>query len=189
MIFQFIFLLFIKFITNNKMNRTYIDELPFLEDVISSDQQILNGGLSMIPSSESGKIKRFIRNNEYNLPSEAGMNTKQQQMNEEQELVRQQQMYEEQQRQLQIQRQLERQEQELQTIPEEYEEKVRGKNKKKHQRNYESDCDLNCISVADHAANCIVCSRLYNNDRSLYLAIIGVLIVICVILMKKVVEK
>ena len=85
------------------MNRTYIDELPFLEDVISSDQQILNGGLSMIPSSESGKIKRFIRNNEYNLPSEAGMNTKQQQMNEEQELIRQQQMYEEQQRQLQMQ--------------------------------------------------------------------------------------
>ena len=188
MIFQFIFLIFIKFITNNKMNRTYIEELPFLEDVISSDQQILNGGLSMIPSSESGKIKRFIRNNEYNLPSEAGMNTKQQQMNEEQELVRQQQMYEEQQRQLQMQqRQQERQEQELQIVAsEEYENK--RKSKKKHQQQkYESDCD--CISVADHAANCIVCSRLYNNDKSLYLAIIGVLIVICVILMKKVVEK
>ena len=166
------------------MNRTYIDELPFLEDVISSEQQIINNGLNMIPSSESGRIKRFIRNNEYNLPSEAGMNTKQQQMSEEQELIRQQQMYEEQQRQLQMQRQNEIHE-ELQ-IPQ-YEEKRKGKNKKKN--NHESECDLNCISVADHAVNCIVCSRLYNNDRSLYLGIIGVLIIICVILMKKVVEQ
>ena len=44
------------------MNRTYIDELPFLEDVLSSEQQMINGGgLGMIPSAESGKIKRFIR--------------------------------------------------------------------------------------------------------------------------------
>ena len=164
------------------MNRTYIDELPFLEDVISSDQQIINGGLSMIPSSESGKIKRFIRNNEYNLPPEAGMNTKHQQMMEEQELVKQQQMYEEQQRQLQkIQEQEDFQHSQMPV----FEEKIKQKKK----RFYESDCDLNCISVADHAANCIVCSKLYNNDKSLYLAIIGVLIVICVILMKKVVEK
>ena len=164
------------------MNRTYIDELPFLEDVISSEQQNLNGGLNMIPSSESGKIKRFIRNNEYNIPHEAGMNTKQQQMmEEEQELVKQQQIYEEQQRQLQMQQ---IQEQEAFELPV-YEEKRKHKKKQR----YESDCDLNCISVADHAANCIVCSKLYNNDKSLYLAIIGVLIIICIILMKKVVEK
>jgi len=161
------------------MNRTYIDDLPFLEDVVSAEQQIMNGGLNMIPSSESGKIKRFIRNNDYNLPPEAGMNTKQQQMMEEQELVKQQQIYEEQQRQLQMQ------EQEDFHLPV-YEEK--RKHKKKQQR-YESDCDLNCISVADHAANCIVCSKLYNNDKTLYLAIIGVLIIISIILMKKVVEK
>lgn len=167
------------------MNRTYIDELPFLEDVISSEQQNLNGGLNMIPSSESGKIKKFIRNNEYNIPFEAGMNTKQQQMmEEEQELVKQQQIYEEQQRQLQIQQMQQMQEQEE---FQQYEEKRKHKKKRFHV--HESECDLNCISVADHAANCIVCSKLYNNDKSLYLAIIGVMIVICVILMKKVVEK
>lgn len=153
------------------MNRTYIDDLPFLEDVMAVEPR--NGGLNMIPSSESGKIKKFIRNNEYNIPVEAGMNTKQQQMMEEQELLQQQQIYEEQQRQLQQQ--------------ENFVEEKR-KSKKRHQKNYD-ECDLNCISVADHAANCIVCSKLYNNDKSLYLAIIGALILICAILMKKVVDK
>jgi hypothetical protein len=169
------------------MNRTYIEELPFLEDVVSAEQQVMNGGLSMIPTSESGKIKRFIRNNEYNLPSESGMNTKQQQMIDEQELVQQQKMYEEQQQKMyeEQQRAIEQEEFEFQRSHRE----EKRRNKKKNQRFHESDCDLNCISVADHAANCIVCSKLYNNDKTLYLAIIGVLIIICIILMKKVVEK
>ena len=163
------------------MNRTYIDELPFLEDVLSSEKQMINGGLGMIPSSESGNIKRFIRNNEYNLPPEAGMNTAKQQLLEEQELLKQQQLYEEQQLNEHIQHQ-------DKYNRHSYEDKKKDK-KKHHNRIYNEDCDLNCISVADHAANCIVCSKLYTNDKSLYLAIIGVLIIICIILMKKVVEK
>lgn len=165
------------------MNRTYIDELPFLEDVITADQQIINGGLNMIPSSESGKIKKFIRNTDHNIPIESGMNTKQHQehqqmLEDEHELVKQQQMYEEHQRQMQ-------EEEFLKERPV-YEEKRKYKKK---QRFYDGDCDLNCISVADHAANCIVCSKLYTNDKTLYLSIIGVLIIICIILMKKIMEK
>ena len=172
------------------MNRTYIDELPFLEDVLSSEQQMINGGgLGMIPSAESGKIKRFIRNNEYNLPPEAGMNTAKQQLIEEQELLKQQQLYEEQQL-LQLQDQeFQQQYNHHNSSSSSYEDKKKSKKKHRSSRIYNEDCDLNCISVADHAANCIVCSKLYNNDKSLYLAIIGVLIIICIILMKKVVEK
>lgn len=46
-----------------------------------------------------------------------------------------------------------------------------------------------CIDVAHHAHNCPVCSRLYNTDKTPYLVLIGLLVIICLILIKKVLEK
>ena len=42
------------------MNRniTYIDDLPFLEDIEGEGRGV---GMSMIPTSETNNIKRFIR--------------------------------------------------------------------------------------------------------------------------------
>lgn len=46
-----------------------------------------------------------------------------------------------------------------------------------------------CIDVAHHSINCPVCSRLYNTDKTPYLVLIGLLVIICLILIKKVLEK
>ena len=46
----------------------------------------------------------------------------------------------------------------------------------------------NCVDVADHVKNCNVCSRLYNMDRTMYFIIIGILAIICILLLKKVID-
>jgi hypothetical protein len=46
----------------------------------------------------------------------------------------------------------------------------------------------NCMSVADHTANCPVCSKLYKCDKTLYVLFIIVLAALCAILVKKVMD-
>ncbi len=45
---------------------------------------------------------------------------------------------------------------------------------------------LSCAEVADHASACSVCSKLYNNDRTIYIVIIVILTVICLFMLKKI---
>lgn len=47
----------------------------------------------------------------------------------------------------------------------------------------------NCIDVAQHTHNCPVCSKLYNTDKTIYMVIIGLLLIVTLILIKKVLEK
>ena len=42
-----------------------------------------------------------------------------------------------------------------------------------------------CIDVANHINSCPICSKLYNNDKTMYVLCIIILAIICVILMKK----
>lgn len=49
--------------------------------------------------------------------------------------------------------------------------------------------NINCVDIAHHTHNCLVCSRLYNTDKTIYMVLIGLLSVICLILLKKVLEK
>jgi hypothetical protein len=46
-----------------------------------------------------------------------------------------------------------------------------------------------CLDIAEHIANCPICSKFYNNDKTLYIVAIVVLSIICVILLKKVLDK
>jgi hypothetical protein len=46
-----------------------------------------------------------------------------------------------------------------------------------------------CLDVAEHIANCPICSKFYNNDKTLYIVSIVVLAIVCVILLKKVLDK
>jgi len=48
------------------------------------------------------------------------------------------------------------------------------------------DSRLSCIDVSDHCNNCPICSKLYNQDRTVYIIIITILALICFILLKKV---
>jgi len=45
---------------------------------------------------------------------------------------------------------------------------------------------FNCNSIADHIEQCKICSRYYDNDNSIYMVIIVILLVICALLTRKV---
>ena len=47
---------------------------------------------------------------------------------------------------------------------------------------------LSCIDISDHVKSCRVCSKLYNNDKILYIIIICVLCIIILLLLKKVLD-
>jgi hypothetical protein len=45
---------------------------------------------------------------------------------------------------------------------------------------------LNCIDVANHIQSCPICSKFYNNDKTLYILAIIILSIVCLLLLKKV---
>jgi hypothetical protein len=45
-----------------------------------------------------------------------------------------------------------------------------------------------CLDVAEHIANCPICSKFYNNDKTIYIISIFVLIVIVILLLKRVLD-
>lgn len=45
---------------------------------------------------------------------------------------------------------------------------------------------LNCIDVANHIQSCPICSKFYHNDKTLYIITIAVLCIICILLLKKI---
>lgn len=49
--------------------------------------------------------------------------------------------------------------------------------------------NLSCIDISHHIKNCPICSKLYDNDKSIYIIGIVVLIIICIILLKKILEN
>lgn len=44
----------------------------------------------------------------------------------------------------------------------------------------------NCIDIANHIQGCPICSKFYNADRTLYIVIICILAVVCLLLLKRV---
>jgi hypothetical protein len=152
-----------------KNNVTYIDELPDIEEL---EQQ---KGLSMVP--EAGKFQKFLRNNNYNPVQQSGMNTN--------------------------------------TIPtyDPYKTGYHNVNQGSYidsfnnprmlghssgglapnnQQFYESyegppmKSNTSCLDVAEHATNCPVCSKLYNNDKTIFIIIIAILSIIIILLLKRV---
>lgn len=145
-----------------------IDDLPSLDDLEG------NSGLSMIPSDNANQINKFIRNG-YQPPQESGMVSRQQ--------PQVKQIYEQQPQQMQMYEQPPQQMQ----IYEEPPQQMQIYEPMKHiKHQFHEQAHLSCISVADHASNCIVCSRLYNNDRTGYIIVIILLSIICILLLKRV---
>ena len=48
--------------------------------------------------------------------------------------------------------------------------------------------DITCQKVLKHISNCPICSKFYNNDRTVYIIIIVILIIISLLLFKKVLD-
>ena len=44
----------------------------------------------------------------------------------------------------------------------------------------------NCLDISKHVESCPICSKLYNNDKSVYIFCIIILVIICLLLLKKV---
>ena len=49
--------------------------------------------------------------------------------------------------------------------------------------------ELSCMTVANHIKDCPICSKFYNCDTSIYIVCIVLLIMVCVILLKRIIEK
>jgi hypothetical protein len=49
--------------------------------------------------------------------------------------------------------------------------------------------ELSCMTIANHIKECPICSKFYNCDNSIYIVCIVLLIVICIILLKRIIEK
>ena len=47
---------------------------------------------------------------------------------------------------------------------------------------------LSCIDVAEHIATCPLCSKFYKCDNTIYIVTIVILVIICLILLKKVLD-
>jgi hypothetical protein len=45
---------------------------------------------------------------------------------------------------------------------------------------------INCIEIANHIQGCPICSRFYNNDKTVYIIAIVVLTIVCLLLLKRV---
>jgi hypothetical protein len=45
-----------------------------------------------------------------------------------------------------------------------------------------------CITIHDHVVSCPICKVFYNNDKTVYIIAISVLAIICILLLKKVMD-
>jgi hypothetical protein len=45
-----------------------------------------------------------------------------------------------------------------------------------------------CLDVCAHIMNCPICSKFYNNDKTAYMIAIAVLAIVCILLLKKVLD-
>ena len=61
--------------------------------------------------------------------------------------------------------------------------------KQKHRNHFFDPEELSCMTVSNHIKDCPICSKFYNCDNSIYIVCIVLLIMVCVILLKKIIEK
>jgi hypothetical protein len=160
-------------------NYTLIEELPDLEELERGNQNYNGGGMNMIPPDNANQIQKFIRNNVYEPPVESGMAQPQQRPQQRQ----QPQPVQPPPDQTQI----------TQFImpppppqPQFMDDSMMYEQNQQMYRYHPHSYEINCINVADHTTNCIVCSRLYQHNTSGYIVIIILLSIICILLLKRV---
>jgi hypothetical protein len=207
--------------------KTLIDDLPTLDDL----EKAKTAGLNMIPSDQTNKYQKFIRNSGFKTPSESGMQmygnpnsekysnpnmTPVSQFPPMQSDMPPEQLY--------LEEQMYPQRIDVQhPNPNIYTEeppiqlRTRPKNKRDHYKhvnnmdynpyqaqvfeNYDSSTyknrksynhkdssgNLSCLHVAEHAHDCMVCSRLYNISTMPYM--IAIVILVCIVIWLMVREK
>ena len=143
------------------MNITNIRDLPNLDDIENSYQ-----GAQYIPEEHVTKMQKFIRP-EFEMNPYSGMvadngylgGTPIQMLNQEQSVNMQS----------------------AQAQPAQ----VQPQSPLTFSRNID---EPTCLEFANHFEKCPICSKFYKNDKSLYIITIGVLALLCLILLKKIIE-
>lgn len=159
--------------SNYKKNVTMIDDLPFLDDLENN-----GNGLSMIPPDNSTQVQKFIRQtNTHKSPYESGMNVSSSYKQEP--IIDDPSMY--------------NQPPQMQSHPQQmtdnYVYQQHQQQQHQPQSHYHPRYDYNepsCIQVAEHVMNCMVCSKLYQNHYTIYNVVIILLAIICILLLKRV---
>ena len=55
--------------------------------------------------------------------------------------------------------------------------------------NIPSNSPYSCLDISSHIENCPICSKFYNTDKTIYVITILILIIFCIILLKKIIDK
>jgi negative regulator of genetic competence, sporulation and motility len=45
---------------------------------------------------------------------------------------------------------------------------------------------MHCLDIANHVSSCPICTKFYHNDKTLYLFVIACLAIVCLLLLKRV---
>jgi len=148
-------------------NITMIDDLPDISD----SEDISNMGLSMIP--DSSKYQKFLRSsNSNNLHVNSGMNNNQDNYKLGYHNVNQGSYIDS--------------SPNSNMSPPKY--GSSGGFAPESQMFYEAYDNLNCREIARHITNCEICSKIYNKDNTFHIIIICVLTIICILLLKRILD-
>jgi hypothetical protein len=161
--------------------------VTMIEDLIDLDET--NPSLSsnnILPNGQEDKYSKFIRQkhipkySEYQNNQEQIIPHNQQQfMNNNQEQII---PYNQQQFMNNNQEQIipHNQQQFMNNIPLEYHQPL---------YNIPMHSPYSCLDIAAHIDNCPICSKFYKNDKTVFIVSIVLLTIVCIILLKKVLEK
>jgi hypothetical protein len=148
---------------SNLQNVTPLDMLPQLEDLETSkfsdiQQNYTYPGAAMLPPKEGDRFAKYIRGN-HTISQQAGMTPHIQEPRYQQP--------------------------EYKSIQEE--------NYKAPKEEVLKTFNMprgtpSCLDVAEHIANCPICSKFYNTDKTIYIIAIIALSIICILLLKKLLD-
>lgn len=187
------------------MNRniTFLDELPYVDDLegtlpINSSRVGSGNGLAI---SELNQINKFIRNNDYNMAPESGMGGNQSNnktLSPSQvsgnNTIPQQVLAQQHQQQMmlsQMNQQASAPGSDHDMLPALPAILDYPQQQFHHQSQHSNHpqyifVEPNCVMTAEHVLNCVVCSKLYNQDPTGYIIGIILLSIISILLLKRV---
>lgn len=154
-------------------NITPIDELPDLEDLERNamSEENRNEGPNM-----RDQLQKYIRGS-YCMNKGAGMQNYEEHFEENPQQAYQRQAY--QQQTYQRPRQ-----QIFQQQP--YQEESHRLNSQQISDQPPVHLSYNCVDIAKHISECPICSKFYNNDKTIYIIVIIILSIVCILLLKRV---
>jgi len=155
---------------NNNGYVQKVTPIEFLSDLeeLESGNHVKNNKTEILSNTQQDKYKKYIRNESHTIAPQAGMNpvpTQKQQ---------QQQQY------------ITNDNHNHSYTPEIYGTQIIHENGFK--RFNMPPNSPSCLDIAEHIANCPICSKFYNTDKTFYIIAIIVQAIICILLLKKILD-